>query len=257
MAASDLVDDGYLGPVVLLTHEECVEMAAYLQRDDLPAPSVWRKGRAVHERLLYELACHPAILGPVVDALGPDVVLWGASSVRRKPGETHPWHSDIESCAPEGGFVSVWIGVENTSRDSSLQVIQGSHLLGLSAQEARRDLGVAREEATPEMLLEFARARDPRAALGIPDMRDGDAILFDGRLWHGTDNLRQNGVRTALILQYAAADRPVRIPDWSELDWPFRLRTEPLPPVIVVHGADRGGPNHVVPPPAPSSPSAK
>lgn len=256
MAANDLVDDGYLGPIALLTRDECAQVAAYLRRDDLPAPRVWSKGRAVEERPLYELACRPGILGPVVDALGPDVVLWGASAVRRRPRETHPWHSDIESYAPEGGFVSVWIGIENTSRDSALQVIRGSHLLGLSVQEARSALGVGREEATPETLLEFARVHDPRAALEIPDMRDGDAIFFDGRLWHGTDNLRRDGVRTALILQYAAADRPVRIPDWSELDWPFRFRAEPLPPVIVVQGDDDRGPNHVVPPPTPSSSGA-
>jgi hypothetical protein len=254
MAANDLVDDGYLGPIALLTRDECARLAAYLRREDLPTPHIWSKGRAVQERPVYELATRPDILGPVVEAVGPDVVLWGASAVRRRPSEAHPWHSDIESCGPEGGFVSVWIGIENTSRESSLQVIRGSHRLGLSVQEARSALGVGREEATPKALLEFVRARDPQATLESPDMENGDAIFFDGRLWHGTANLRSEGVRTALVLQYAASDRPVRIPDWSELDWPFHIRADPLPPVIVVHGTNRGGPNHVVPPPPPSSP---
>ena len=35
------------------------------------------------------------------------------------PAKSHPWHCDIESCAPEGGFVSVWIGLLNTQKESS------------------------------------------------------------------------------------------------------------------------------------------
>ena len=61
----------------------------------------------------------------------------------------------------------------------------------------------------------------------MPEMTDGDGIFFDGRLWHGTDNRSRSGERLALVLQFAAAELPVRIPDWSELDWPFRLRDEP------------------------------
>ena len=72
-----------------------------------------------------------------------------------------PWHSDIESHAPEGGFVSVWIGIEHTSRESSLQLIGGSHRLGLSVQEARADIGACgRDQATRETLLELAHVSD-------------------------------------------------------------------------------------------------
>jgi mannose-6-phosphate isomerase-like protein (cupin superfamily) len=239
--------------VALLTPTECTRIAAYLRRDDLPAPAGWWKGRAVHERFLYELATRPAILEPVVDVLGGDVVLWGVSAVRRTPGEVHPWHSDTESCAPEGGFVSVWIGIEHTSRDSSLQLIGGSHRFGTSVQEIRAAVGMPRDEATPEALLPLARKQDPRAELVVPDMGNGEAILFDGRLWHGTDNRRQTGDRLALLIQFAAADRPVRIPDPSAFDWPFRFLPESKPPVILVRGTDRGGPNVLVPPPPLSS----
>ncbi len=80
-------------------------------------------------------------------------------------------------------------------------------------------------------------------------MTDGDGIFFDGRLWHGTDNRSRSGERLALVLQFAGAGLPVRIPDWSELDRPFRLRDEPRPPVILVRGSDRRGSNTVAPPP--------
>ena len=245
--------DGYLGPVTLLTRGECRSLAAYLRRADVPAPPVWEKARAAHERRLYDLATRPSLLEPVTSLIGPDVVLWGISAVARAPGQAHPWHSDIESCGAEGGFVSVWIGVENTSRDSSLQLIAGSHRLGASVQEARVERGIARDDTTPEQLLQLARERSAAVELVEPEMGDGEAIFFDGRLWHGTDNRQRRGERLALLLQFAAADRAVRIPDWDELDWPFRIRTDPLPPVIRVSGSSRNGVNHTVPPP-PQSP---
>ena len=95
----------------------------------------------MHERYLFELAARPAIVAAVTELLGPDVVLWGACAVSRVPGQRHAWHSDIESSAPDGRFVSVWIGVDNTSRESALQLITRSHLLGRTVQEARAERG--------------------------------------------------------------------------------------------------------------------
>jgi mannose-6-phosphate isomerase-like protein (cupin superfamily) len=94
---------------------------------------------------------------------------------------------------------------------------------------------------------------EPESELVKPDMGNGDAIFFDGRLWHGTDNRNRSGERLALLLQYAAANRPVRIPDLRQLDWPFRFVSEPLPPVILVRGTDGAGGNRLVPPPPPAS----
>ena len=120
-------------------------------------------------------------------------------------------------------------------------------------QEVRREAGIGRELATPEAMLELAREREPEATLIQPDMRNGEALFFDGRLWHGSDNRRRAGERVALIFQYAAAHRPVRIPDFSQLDWPFRFRAEPRPPVILVRGSDRAAVNRVVTSPPPLS----
>lgn len=253
MPSAQFARDGFLGPAPVFTQAQCRRIADYLRRKPTPAPAGWEKARAVHERFFYEIATWPAVLAPVTDLLGDDIVLWGASAVRRVPGQTHPWHCDIESCAAEGGFVSVWIGVEHTSRESALQVIARSHRIGQTVQEARRGAGIGRELATPEAMLELAQAREPDAALIQPAMRNGEALFFDGRLWHGSDNRRRAGERVALILQYAAADRPVRIPDFSQLDWPFRFRQVPRPPVILVRGSDHSSVNRVVPAPPPLS----
>jgi mannose-6-phosphate isomerase-like protein (cupin superfamily) len=245
--------DGFLGPLPIFSPTECRRIAAYLHHDEHPAPADWDKGRAVHERFLYELATHPAVLSPLGALLGEDVVLWGVCAVLRAPGATHPWHSDIESSSPAGRFVTVWIGLEHTSRESALQVISRSHRLGKTVQQTQQERGLRRDQATPELMLAAAREREPEASLLQPDMRNGDALLFDGRLWHGSDNTRRRGRRLALLLQYAAADTPVRIPDFSQLAWPFRLRPSPRPPVILVSGTDRCGINRLVPAPPPNS----
>jgi mannose-6-phosphate isomerase-like protein (cupin superfamily) len=243
--------DGFLGPIRVFSAAECRHIAEYLHRSDHPPPPDWEKGRAVRERFLFDLATHPTVMALVTAVLGDDVVLWGASAIVRRPGASHPWHSDIESSTPAGGFATVWIGVDQTSRESALQVISRSHTLGQTVQQCRVDRGLSRDDATPEAMLAAAREREPRAALLNPDMTNGDALLFDGRLWHGSHNSRKRGRRVALLFQYAATDSLVRIPDFTQLDWPFHLRAEPRPPVILVSGTDHHGINRLTPAPPP------
>lgn len=245
--------DGFLGPIRIFSAAECRRIAGYLHRDAFPAPADWYKGRGVHERFLYDLATRPAVVSLLTRILGDDVVLWGVQAVIRGPGDVHPWHSDIESCAPAERFASLWVGIEHTSRESALQLITRSHRLGKTVQEARLERGMTREMGTKEAMLAVAREMDAEAALVEPDMTDGDALIFDGRLWHGTDNTRKTGRRLALLIQYAAARSPVRMPDMAQLDWPFRMRTEPRPPAILIAGSDDGSVNRLVPAPPPTT----
>jgi mannose-6-phosphate isomerase-like protein (cupin superfamily) len=248
--------DGFLGPIRLFTAAECRRIAGYLHRDAYPAAASWYKGRGVHERFLYDLATRPAIVSLLTRVLGDDVVLWGVQALVRGPGAVHPWHSDIESCAPGERFATLWVGIEHTSRESALQLISRSHRLGRTVQEARLERGIRREAATQDAMLAIAHELDAEAALVQPDMTNGDALLFDGRLWHGSDNTRKRGRRLALLIQYAAAKSPVRIPDPAQLDWPFRFRTEPRPPAILIAGSDDGAVNRLVPAPPPISQGA-
>ena len=240
--------DGLAGPLPLLDAAECRRIVEYLGRRDHPHPE-WAKSRALLEPLFYEIATHPRLLAAVTSILGPDMVLWGASAVKRVPGSRQPWHTDIESSDPTGGFVTLWIGVLNTARESSLRLLSHSHLLGYTVQEARAVRNILRENVTAEQLLQIVRESQPEAELIEPELRDGEALLFDGRIWHESLNARTSGTRAALLLQYAAAGVPVRIPDLTSLEWPFRFVEEPRPPVIVVAGEERSDVNRVVPPP--------
>jgi len=245
--------EGFLGPIRLFTPEQCRRIARHLRRSGLPAPIEWEKGRAASDRVFYDLATQPVLLALLTSLLGEDLILWGASAVVRAPGAMHPWHCDMESAAPAGGFITAWIGLEHTSRDSVLQLISRSHRMGKTVQQARGERGLRRDLATPAAMLAVVREAEPGAALVQPEMSDGDALVFDGRLWHGSLNQRTRGTRTALLFQYATPASAVRMPDFAQLDWPFKFRAAPLPPVIVVAGSSSDGVNRLAPPPPPSS----
>ena len=66
-----------------------------------------------------------------------------------------------------------------------------------------------------------------------------DALIFDGRLWHGSDN-RGPSRRSALLLQYARSDVPIAIQQHGNVDWPFKF-TAQSPRKLPVSG-HTGGP---------------
>ena len=244
--ADSFARTGFAGPVRLMGAEQCRALARYLNGTRRVSPPVWIKGRGASDGILARIASHPALVSLLTPLLGEDIVLWGASTVRRSAGSSHPWHSDIESSRPEGGFVSAWIGLQNVSEDSSLRFVAGSHLCPKPLQQIQAEHGDARGTPSSETVLSWARRDNPAARLVEVPASNGDAILFDGRIWHGSENRLEGGERLALLLQFAAADVAVRIPNLGNLKWPFTFLDQPRPPVIAVHGSARADVNKVV-----------
>src|SRR3954466_506179 len=137
LVPASFASDGFIGPVRVFTERECRVLSAYLKKGQRPAPADWEKGSAVTDWLLYRIAGSPRLLALLKPLLGEDILLWGCSVVTRRPGEAHPWHSDIETSNPKGRYVSAWIGLKNTSPDSALQVIAGSHALRKTIQQVQ------------------------------------------------------------------------------------------------------------------------
>lgn len=236
---------GFLGPISVLTPHQCALLHHRWRFGQPRTEPEWSKGLAVVDRCIYDVATRPSILDRLEALIGPDLVLWGARFVHRVPGRRHAWHTDMESSRPEGGFASVWIGIRNTSGESALQFIPGSHLYGSTVQELEHHAGGRDESVNPDKALALARAHDPSAELIQPEMVDGDAIFFDGRLWHGSHNRRETGARLALLLQYARASVGVRRPQSDSFAWPFVFADEP-PPVLAVRGAPDATANRIV-----------
>jgi quercetin dioxygenase-like cupin family protein len=243
--ADQFTELGYLSPIRVLSPRQCAQFLQAVTESNA-RPEDWEKGNAVSSRLFYEIATHPVLIETLTRLLGEDVMLWGASIITRRPGEIHPWHSDIESSfAPPGKTVSVWMGMQHTSRDSSLLVIPYSHRFGITVQEVRHRMGIGRAGATGEAVLEWARQQDTRCRLVQSEMTDGDALFFDGQIWHGSQN-SSGQTRQALLLQYATPDVKIRIPDLNHLDWPFRQRKFRRPACMMVNGKAKSRVNRIV-----------
>ncbi len=240
---------GFLNAGPVLTDSQRLLLLNHLQHGKRYKPAAWFKGRAVTDRLIFDLAADECVLAALRPLIGDNIILWGASLLERQPGQRHGWHVDIESAAPEQRFASIWVGLRNTFRETGLKFISGSHLFPKPVQEIQHSLGTSRDTTTDDTTLAWARELDASAALIQPDVCDGEAIIFDGRIWHGSHNDSEAHPRTALLLQYASADSAVRMPVASRFDWPFRFETDKRPPVILVSGTSEFTQNLEVPPP--------
>ncbi|MBA4098926.1 MAG: hypothetical protein C0484_19450 [Rhodospirillum sp.] len=247
--AAQVAQSGCAGPVPLLSPDECAALQQHIDEPDLPVPLDWVKGAAVTDRMIYDVATKPDLIALLRPHLGEEVVLWGAQFIRREPGTSHPWHTDVESAAPNARAISVWIGIRNTVRESGLLFIAGSHHFGRSVQEVLAGLGERRGALSDAHLLEIARTIDPAATVVQPDVQDGAALLFDGRIWHAGRHDSASETRTALLLQYASADCPIPLPVSGGYRWPFRFSTSQRVPTILVSGKGQGSANRLVPPP--------
>lgn len=247
---AEFEETGFVGPVRLFQPQEC---SAILPGLAGPSSLEWSKGHAAASRAFYDVGRDARIVEILVYLLGPHVMLWGASLVIRRPGQSHVWHTDIETSDPSARAVSVWIGLEGANRKSSLQIAPFSHRFGASLQQVYAEAGKRRGAVSRDDILEWTTARDARSGVFEPDLSDGEALLFDGRLWHGSHNIDSETTRTALLLQYATPGTPVRIPDLEHPEWPFRLRQDVMPPCIMVAGSPRGLANRIVTAPSPAS----
>jgi len=241
---------GFLNAGPLLTDGQRSLLLNHLQLGKRYKPATWFKGRAVTDRLIFDLAANEHVLGALRPLIGDNIILWGASLLERHPGQRHGWHVDIESAAQDQRFASIWIGLRNTFRETGLKFISGSHLFSRPVQEFQHNHSISRDTTTDDAVLAWARELDASAALIQPDVCDGEAIIFDGRIWHGSHNDSETHPRTALLLQYASADSAVRMPVASRFEWPFRFEATKLPPVILVSGSGNlAGNLEVAPPP--------
>ena len=239
-------ENGYIRVASLLTGGRCGELVARLQERGTPPD--WAKSNAAAWPAYHEIGADACIVDHLAELLGEDVMLWGASLVRRRPGKLHPWHTDIETFRPEGRSVSVWIGLEHTSDRSSLRVVSRSHAFTRTVQEHAYLAKRERAGLTDTDISEWAATYDPESRIETVSMTDGDGVFFHGRLWHATLNTSQE-IRTALLLQYAAPTTPIRIPLYGDFEWPLQFLDEPRPQCVMVRGSSHDETNRIVSPP--------
>ncbi|MEM9471852.1 MAG: phytanoyl-CoA dioxygenase family protein [Pseudomonadota bacterium] len=224
---------GFCGPVNLLGLFARRRLVHHIKSKALRPPMDWYKGLAAADPKIRQVGLLPSIVDTVRELIGQDIVLWGANVIRRKPGQAHPWHCDMESYHRGGGFVTVWLGLENVTPQTSPIFVSRSHLNPKPVQQVRSENGIDRSALDDEAALALALRADPACELARPDIGNGQAIFFDGRIWHATHNTQRKRTRLALLLQYCRADMEVRMPVENQHEWPFQM-TDRVVPVVAV-----------------------
>ena len=236
---------GFCPPVPVFTSDEAHRFLRDVPVPDQSGAGDWQKGLALGSERVFEVAVHPRILERVRVFLGPNVLLWGATMISKPPDESLDWHSDVDSSAlPKGKALNVWVALQGAGLQSGLD------LISFTQDPARPYQQVLAEDGQKKRVRAMARSEHDSVRIHQPELRDGEAVFFDGNLWHASRNHSQE-TQVALLLQYATPETPIRIAEGNPLDWPFRRLETPLPPTILVCGEDNTGVNHVVPAPLP------
>jgi ectoine hydroxylase-related dioxygenase (phytanoyl-CoA dioxygenase family) len=213
----------------------------------LDAGMMWFQSTFVAIPELYEVASHPAIVGRVASILGPDLLVWATTVLKKQPGEAHLWHTDTAQW--EG--VTAFVGLRGMSRASNVKAMTHTHRLAespydLFTEGQWTDVRGASPLTDEAAVLAAARRREPRCELVAHDMGDGEFFLFDGLTWHGSRNESEQ-TRHALAIFYARPDADVRIPTaFGKAPTWYGEK----PPCVLVAGVDRFRKNRLVAPPA-------
>jgi hypothetical protein len=192
----------------------------------------WFKSAHAFLPEFYDVATHPAIVNRIRSILGEDVLLWGSGAILKTPGQLHQWHVDVEHRDWDG--VSVFLGLQGTTKDTSLRILEGSH----GFAKTPRELGIDSDDKA----VAAARENGSGGVIADVDMGEGEFFIFAGRAWHGSLN-RGSAPRLALILQYARPDAKIRIP--LNLKDPIQWHNF-SPPCVLAAGVDKYHVNKLV-----------
>ncbi len=215
-----------------------LDVASFPLREYNDRKQLWMIDPTVRRIAIGESLRNP--LNTLFDGSG--YYLWGAQVIDRQAREVHPWHSDLETCNVDDGFVSLWIPVSGVSPHSTLHVIDGSHRYGRPLQTHFAWDHPARLDPDAKSVLAWAIGNGRRAELRRVDCDDSDAVFFDGCLWHGTFN-GSDQPRRSLLLQYGRQDAPVRWVKNRRVS-PPELDENALPVVLPLSGAANPLLNH-------------
>ncbi len=226
---------GFSNPFKILDTEDCKKI---LKEKYIPKQNyTWAK--SIHEKsfVISKLASNKNLIDKVKVVLGQDIILWGSCLINQKAGNQHSWHCDLEFENWDG--VTIWIGLKNLDEKTPLSLISYSHKIDTFPQK------LVEKKINPEndqQILDEARKFDSKCEMKTFKLKDGEAIMWSGRVWHKTINLSTKS-RESIILQFATPKNQIKIPikyDYKNMQW-----LDKNPPCLLVSGEDKFNINKV------------
>ena len=205
---SQFNDQGFLTPFDGLSRAETNDLRNYFDGMLDAFRNLGRNSYSIntaHLRFarIYHLMSHPAILAPVSDLLGPNVIAWGSHFFCKLPkdGKRVPWHQDaLYWPITPTKTVTVWLAIDDASPDNAnMRFIPRSQLHGTIDYDFTEDADVVLNLET----------RDAEA-YGDPPfdniLRAGQFSIHADLLLHGSEANQSDHRRCGLTMRYAAAE---------------------------------------------------
>lgn len=209
--------DGFSGPVQGLTLAEAdkyyrlffetLGMSPFEPGAANANMSAWHQ----RHRWAYDLATHPAIVDPIAQILGDDVVLWAMHFWYKEPGNPMfiPWHQDINYWPMEPAInATAWVTLGySLTENGCLRIIPGTHL---SRTEHVRlgDDGSAFEKGIDAKNIDETKAIDV-------EMTPGQVVYFNEATFHGSKANTSAIPRVALSMRYTTPEVKFQMDDWG------------------------------------------
>lgn len=127
--------DGFLFPVQVLSPQQAARNRKRLEDYEVQAGHPLQGNMRHKTRLLFtwadELAHNPAILDPVADVIGPDILCWSTSFFIKEADHSGfvSWHQDSTYWGLDpDDVITAWVALTDaTPANGYMQLIPGSH----------------------------------------------------------------------------------------------------------------------------------
>ena len=231
---------GYLMPLRGLPADEINEVRIFFDqvlKETLAAGNSSYSISTAHLKFgnIYDLMSHPAIIEPVKDLLGEDLVAWGAHFFCKMPndGKRVPWHQDCPywPLTPTR-TATVWLAIDDADVENScMRFIAGSHRHGhIDYRQS--------DKAENNLFNQTALDAEHYGECVDVEMRAGEISIHSDLLLHSSEANHSDRRRCGLTLRYCAMDvRALSGFGWAEEG-------------VVIRGKDASG--HWGNPPRPS-----
>lgn len=145
---------------------------------------------------------HPAVVGPVTELLGPDVLCWSSLFFAKAPGtgDYVGWHQDATYWGLSSADVlTAWIAfTPSTRRSGCMRVVPGTHHREQLPHVSTGDAGNMLSRGQ-----ELAVEVDEAEALDVV-LRPGEMSIHHVRLVHGSEPNRADHPRVGYAIRYVA-----------------------------------------------------
>ena len=167
-----------------------------------------------HHQTFYDLVFHPGIVDAVESLIGPNIQLHHTKLNLKPPASSQArfeWHQDYPFF-PHSNYDLVAVAVhidESTEENGCLRVIPGIHKLG------PREHAFSADGAFSSQLKDQSFIPDESTWLSVTSPAGGVEMHHCNMLHSSTAN-RGTKPRSAVIIQYRAADNVQLSPDWPD-----------------------------------------